>query len=168
MIKVNNKLIKPVIQQTDYDCAPSSIKMLMSYYHIPIKNEIKFKKILNTRKDGTAASNIVKFLSKYFEVDEGYGLENAKKYLKNKNILLICILDKGKYSHYVILTKMNKKYTYYLDPDTKITDDVLKRRTTNYFIKNWKEYDFWFIAPFKKYKISKRVTKKIKSKRKIK
>jgi len=168
MIKINNKLIKPSIQQTDYDCAPNSIKMLMSYYRVPIKSEARFKKILNTRRDGTAAANVIRFLSKHFKIEEGFGLERAKEYLKNKNILLICILDKGKYSHYVILTKMNKKYTYYLDPAVNDATDILKRRTTNYFIKNWKEYGFWFVAPFKKLKVSKKVVKKVKPKRKRK
>lgn len=166
MIRINNKPIKPALQEEEYDCAPTSIKMLMSYYRVPIKSEVRFRNILNTRKDGTSSKNVIKFLSKHFEVEEGYGLEDAKEHLRNKNILLVCILDKGKYSHYVVLTKMNKKYTHYLDPGAYEVSDILKRRTTNYFIKNWREYDFWYLAPVKKLKVSKKITQKGKSKRK--
>lgn len=165
MIRINNKPIKPALQEEEYDCAPNSIRMLLSYYRIPIKSEARFKTVLNTRKDGTSSKNVIKFLSKHFQVEEGYGLEDAKSHLKNKDILLVCILDKGKYSHYVVLTKLNKKYTYYLDPNTDSVNDILKKRTTNYFLKNWREYEFWYLAPIKKLKVSKKITKKIKRKK---
>lgn len=166
MIKINNKPVKPALQEADYDCAPNSVRMLMSYYRVPIKSEARFRNILNTRKDGTSSKNVFKFLKKHFEVEEGYGLESAKEHLRNKNILLVCILDRGKYSHYVVLTKMNKKYTHYLDPGVNDVDNILKRRTTNYFLKNWREYEFWYLAPVKKLKVSKKVLQKGKRKRK--
>ncbi len=165
MIRINNKPIKPALQEEEYDCAPTSVRMLMSYYRVPIKSEVKFKSILNTRKDGTAYKNVIKYLSKYFEMEEGNGVDYAKEHLKHKKILLVCILDKGKYSHYIVLTKMNKKYTHYLDPNACDTDNIQKRRTTNYFLKNWKEYDFWYLVPIKKRKVSKKVAKKIKKRK---
>lgn len=167
MITINGRKVKPTIQENKWSCAPSSVKMLCSYYKVSIKSEARFRKILNTRKDGTSSKNIIKYLSKYFELSEGYSLDDAKDCLKNKHILFVCINDCMKYPHYVVLTKINSRYAYYLDPDNKDVTDVLKRRTTKYFLKMWKEFDYWFLVPEKKVKISKKhktKSKKIKSK----
>jgi hypothetical protein len=115
-------------------------------------------------------NNVKKYLSKHFELHEGNGIEEAKNFLKKKHMLFVCINDAGLYSHYVVVTKITYKHVYYLDPKRRPASEpeTFKKRTLNYFMDNWKDYDYWFLVPTKKLKVKtyKKIKRSYKRKRK--
>lgn len=120
----------PFVKQYSYnDCGPACIQMILMYYG-GYMNYNKIRMILETNKNGTNVYNMVNCLN-YL----GFKA-NAYKYNDIKNIKIPCIvhLNYKKYTHYVLIYKINynKKYLIIGDPSL----GVVKISFTD-FISRW-------------------------------
>ena len=114
------------LQLSDYDCGFACLKMLLSF-------KLKDKEYLHLKQDIYKGEysflDLTLIAQKNHIILEGYIILNYKDIF---SLPCIGIIKKEKYNHYILITKISKKYVTYFDP--KIGEIVIDKNNFNLLI----------------------------------
>lgn len=111
--------VKPFRQKPGY-CGPASLKMVLSYFGTE-KSENELVKLSGCKKDkGVEANGLLKAAKKLgFKgfIKDFSNIEDIKKFVIDKKILIIVDWFSGDDGHYSVVVGINKKNIYLQDPE---------------------------------------------------
>lgn len=133
-----------ITQQYNYDCGPSAVSILLSFYDIELSSE-ELSEALGTTELGTNWEDIKAFLASldFNVVEFENNLNNAKKYLEAGYPLLVCwdVDEIAQYSHYSVVIDIMKNFVIVMDPEDS---QSVTEYDYNYFWRCWRMEKFWF------------------------
>jgi len=111
--------IIPIKQSKSYWCGPASLKMVLSYYHLDIRERELAQKTQASPIHGVSSTNLVKTATEYGLkgfIKSDAELNDIKHYVLDKQIPLIVDWFQIDDGHYSVVVDINDKYIYLLDP----------------------------------------------------
>lgn len=155
------KKLKITLQQDDYECAVSTCRMHLSLYGINMTKKRIRREVHTTTRDtpektaGTESVDIINFyrsLGKFDVLEYENNIDKAKEYLRNNTPLYICyeMFGNPAYSHYAVVTKLERGKIKLLNPYTNKKDEVIEEYDFKWFKYWWERTNFWFCVLSKK------------------